>query len=130
MKRPAEAGSVKPGSFIILDGEPCRVVSTEKSKPGKHGSAKVRIVAIGIFDGSKRTFVGPAGAQIEIPMVEKRTGQVISVTPDGIQIMDLSTYETFEVSPPKEDDLREKLAPGVEVEYWVILGRKKIMRVK
>jgi len=130
LKRPAEAGSIKPGSFIILNGEPCRVVSSEKSKPGKHGSAKVRIVALGIFDGVKRTFVGPASAQVEIPIIDKRTGQVISVTPHGIQIMDLGTYETFEVAPPEDESLRSKLTPGVEVEYWEIMGRKKIMRVK
>ena len=130
MKRPAEAGSVKPGSYIILDDEPCRVVSTEKSKPGKHGSAKVRIVAIGIFDGAKKTFVGPAGAQIEVPIVEKNTGQVLSVSPSGIQIMDLSSYETFEVLPPEDEELRKKLVPGVEIEYWNILGRKKIVRTK
>jgi len=130
LKRPAEAGSLKPGSFIILNGEPCRIVSTEKSKPGKHGSAKVRIVAIGIFDGAKRTFVGPASAQVEVPMVEKRTGQVISITPHGLQLMDMETYEMFELPMPEDEEIKGKLAAGVEVEYWNILNRKKIMRVK
>ncbi|RLE80455.1 MAG: translation initiation factor IF-5A, partial [Thermoprotei archaeon] len=53
--RPVEAGGIKTGSFIVIDGEPCRVVEVEKSKPGKHGSAKARIVAIGLFDNVKRS---------------------------------------------------------------------------
>jgi len=130
LKRPAEAGSLKPGSFIILNGEPCKIVSSEKSKPGKHGSAKVRIVALGIFDGVKRTFVGPADAQVEVPIIEKKTGQIISISPHGVQIMDLETYETFEIPPPDEKEIKSKLAPGAEVEYWKIMGRVKIMRVK
>lgn len=43
--RPGELGSLKPGNLVIIDGEPCKVVSIEKSKPGKHGSAKARVVA-------------------------------------------------------------------------------------
>jgi len=43
MSRPAELGSAKEGSNIVIDGEPCRVVGIEKSKTGKHGSATVRV---------------------------------------------------------------------------------------
>ncbi|MCS7097273.1 MAG: translation initiation factor IF-5A [Candidatus Methanomethylicia archaeon] len=130
MKRPEEAGSLKVGSFIIIDDEPCRVVDIEKSKAGKHGSAKVRIVAVGVFDGKKRSYVGPADSQIEVPIIEKKIGQVIAVTPKSLQVMDLSTYEVFEVAFPDEPEIRSKLSPGIEVEYWEIAGRRKIMRVK
>jgi len=130
LKRPESAGSLKIGSFIVIDDEPCRVVDIDKSKAGKHGSAKVRIVAIGVFDGKKRTYVGPVDAQVEVPIIEKKVGQVISVTPTSLQVMDMSTYEIFDATPPEEPELKKKLAPGVEVEYWEILGRRKIMRVK
>lgn len=130
LKRPEEAGSLKVGSFIIIDDEPCKIVSIDKSKAGKHGSAKVRIVALGIFDGKKRSYVGPADAQVEVPIIEKKVGQVISVTSSSIQLMDLSSYEIFDVPPPDEPELKDKLTSGVEVEYWEIMGRKKIIRVK
>ena len=54
MSKPADLGSVKVGSYIIINDEPCRIVEYDKSKPGKHGSAKARVVAIGVFDGSLR----------------------------------------------------------------------------
>jgi len=130
LSRPVDVGSVKEGQYIIIDGEPCRVVSLEKSKPGKHGSAKARIVAIGVFDGVKRSIVSPVDARIEVPVIEKRSGQVISTTPEVVQLMDLENYETFETPMPAEEELKSRIADGAEVEYWRILGRVKIVRVK
>lgn len=129
MSRPAELGSLKKGSYILIDGEPCRIVEYEKSKPGKHGSAKARIVGIGVFDGAKRSLVSPVDSHVEVPIIEKRSAQVISMGSGSIQLMDLDTFEVFEVSPP-EEELRSKLENGKEVEYWEVMGRSKIVRVK
>jgi len=130
MSKPTEVGALKVGSYVIVDNEPCRIVDYTKSKPGKHGSAKARIVAIGVFDGVKRSFVKPVDAQIEVPIIEKRAGQVISLSPASVQIMDLETYEMLESPLPEEEELKAKLTSGVEVEYWRILGRTRIMRAK
>jgi translation initiation factor 5A len=130
MSKPAEVGSLRVGGYIIIDDEPCKIVELTKSKPGKHGAAKARIVAIGIFDGQKRSFVKPVDAQIEVPIIEKRSGQIIAKTESSIQVMDLETYEVFETSSPDDPELEAKLESGVEVEYWRILGRTKIVRTK
>ncbi|HYC26978.1 MAG TPA: translation initiation factor IF-5A [Nitrososphaerales archaeon] len=133
MSRPADLGSVKEGSYIIIDGEPCKVVSREHFKPGKHGSAKVRLVAISIFTGSKKSYVSPAESRVDIPMIDKRSGQVTSVLNDSVQLMDLETFEVFETPKPNPEEMAElggKLEPGMDIEYWDMLGRKKIMRVK
>ena len=63
---------VKPGRYILIDGIPCRVVDMEFSAPGKHGAAKVRVTAIGLFDGSKRTLLKPSNADIEVPVITKK----------------------------------------------------------
>jgi len=130
MSKPAGVGSLRVGRYIIVDGEPCRIVDVTKSKPGKHGSAKARIVAIGIFDGVKRSFVKPVDANVEVPMINKRSGQVFSVMSSGIQIMDLETYEYVDAPFPEDEDLKAKLVAGVEIEYWRIMGRVKILRTK
>ena len=129
MSKPMELGALRVGSYVIIDNEPCRIVGYTKSKPGKHGSAKARVVAVGVFDGAKRTFVKPISAQVKVPMIEKRGGQVIALLPASVQVMDLETYEIFE-APLPEEELRSKLASGVEIEYWRILGRTKITRTK
>jgi len=129
--KPVEAGSLKEGSFVIIDDEPCKVVEIEKSKTGKHGSAKVRIVGIGIFDGVKRTLVVPADAQVEVPVVEKFTAQIISISGETIQLMDLRDYSTFELTMNEvEEELKGKLEPGMQVEVWDIAGRRKKMRAR
>jgi translation initiation factor 5A len=123
-------GDLKVGSYAIIDDEPSQIVSIQKSKPGKHGSAKFRCSAISIFDASKRSFVSPVDANIQIPIVEKNTGQVVSVNPSMVQLMDLESYEIFDVTRPDDEELSSKLEPGKDVEYWIIMGRYKIQRVK
>lgn len=96
----------------------------------RHGSAKARIVGIGLFDNVKRSIVAPVDASIDIPIVDKRTGQVISIVGNSTQIMDGETFEVFEVDIPEDLEGKDRLAPGVEVEYWRIMGRNKLVRVK
>ncbi|MEM2214503.1 MAG: translation initiation factor IF-5A [Candidatus Nezhaarchaeales archaeon] len=128
-RKPVDAGSLKEGSFVVIDEEPCRIVEVERSKPGKHGSAKVRITAIGIFDGVKRSMVVPVDQKVEVPIIEKKVSQVISVTSTTFQLMDLSSYEVYEVSKETvEPEIINKITVGSEVEVWEILGKKKIMR--
>jgi translation initiation factor 5A len=115
---------------MIIDGEPCHIVDITKSKPGKHGSAKARIVAIGVFDNMKRQFVKPVDLNAEVPIIDKRMGQVFAVNPTGIQIMDLETYEYSEAPYPQEEELKAKLVAGAEIEFWRIMGKVKIMRAK
>lgn len=130
-RKPVDAGSLKEGSFIVIDEEPCRIVEAEKSKPGKHGSAKVRITAIGIFDGVKRSIVVPVDQKVDVPVIEKKVAQVISITPTTIQLMDLSNYEVSEVAKDTvEPEIVNKIGVGTEVEVWEILGKKKIMRTR
>lgn len=130
MSRPADLGSLKEGSYIIIDGEACRIVEVEKSKPGKHGSAKVRITATSVFTGSKKSYIGTVDTHIEVPIIDKRSAQIVSATPTTVQLMDLETFEVTETPLPTEPELQGKLQPGTEVELWVVLGKSKIMRTK
>ncbi|HLE75002.1 MAG TPA: translation initiation factor IF-5A [Candidatus Bathyarchaeia archaeon] len=130
MTKPIDVGSLRVGGYMIIDNEPCHIVDITKSKPGKHGSAKARIVAIGVFDGQKRQFVKPVDSNTEVPIIDKRAGQVFAVNPNGVQIMDLETYEYLDAPFPQEEDLKAKLVAGAEIEYWKIMGRMKIVRAK
>jgi translation initiation factor 5A len=128
--KPVDVGSLRVGGYMMIEGEPCHIVDITKSKPGKHGSAKARIVAIGVFDGGRRSFVKPVDLNAEVPIIDKRAGQVFAVNPSGVQIMDLETYEYFDAPFPQEEELKAKLVAGVEIEYWRIMGRVKIVRAK
>ena len=123
-------GELRKGSYVMISGEPCRVVEITKAKTGKHGSAKAHVVAIGLFTGTKRTLVGPVDQTVEIPIIDKRVAQVLADTGSALQLMDMETFETFEVEKPEDPALAEKVKPGVEVEYWDVMGKRIIMRVR
>ena len=135
MSKPVDLGSLKIGSYILLPvadqptGEPCRISEYDTSKPGKHGAAKARIVGVGVFDNQKRPHVGPVSMQVHVPLIDKRTGQVISISGDVIQIMDSETFETLDVSLV-DDEIQGKIENGQNVEYWKVMDRIKIMRIK
>ena len=78
MKQQTEIKTLKEGKFVIIDDEPCTIVSVQHSKPGKHGAAKARVDAIGLFDGQKRSIVNPVDAKIYVPIVERKNAQVLS----------------------------------------------------
>src|SRR5210317_581988 len=126
----AKVGELKVGSYAIINGVPSRIAQVTKSKPGKHGSAKFRCTAISLFDGSKQSFVDSTGANIQIPIVDKRSGQVVSMTPSSVQLMDLENYDMMDVTMPADEEVAAALSEGKEVEYWIIMDRIKIQRVK
>jgi translation initiation factor 5A len=130
LSRVAQLGSLKEGSWVIIDGEPCQVLEVAHSKTGKHGSGKARLVAMSLFTDVKKTLMAPTDTNVEVPIIEKRTGQVLSILPSGVQLMDLETYEVFETPMPTDANLAGKIQPGSSLEYWRVQGRTKIMRVK
>ena len=126
-----KAGRIKKGQWILIDGAVCRVIDIQVSSPGKHGSAKVRITAVGVFDGQKRQLLRPSDADVEVPVMHRKRGQVLAVMGDTVQIMDLNDYNTFEVPLSAiEEEIRDKLQPGAEVEYMEAGEYRKITRVK
>ena len=126
MKELAEIRTLKVNRYIIIDDEPCKIVGMSTSKPGKHGEAKARIEAIGVFDGQKRSVVHPVKHKVHVPVIDKRNAQVLALMGDNVQLMDLETYETFEMPIPAE--YKGQLEPGKEIMYLEALGRKKITR--
>ncbi|MBX4196866.1 translation initiation factor IF-5A [Candidatus Pacearchaeota archaeon] len=121
------ATEAKPGTTILVDGHACTVRSNDTSKTGKHGASKCRIEAIEILTGKKRIIAVPGSERFEVPLIEKHKAQVLSVGDSTASVMDLESYETLDVA--YLPDLKDQLAPEVQVEFWDIEGTKAIMRV-
>jgi len=119
----AEIRELKVNRYIVIDEEPCRIIGISTSKPGKHGEAKARLEAIGLFDDQKRSIVHPVTHKVRVPMIDKRKAQVLSVHGNVAQLMDLATYETFELPVPAE---MQGVEPGQEVLYLEAMGRRKL----
>jgi translation initiation factor 5A len=128
MKEMAEVRELKVGRYVLIDEEPCKIQSISTSKPGKHGEAKARIDAVGIFDEQKRSVVHPVKHKVGVPIIDKRSAQILALMgADVVQLMDMETYETFEMPIP--EDLKGQLEPGKEILYLQAMGKRKITRV-
>jgi translation initiation factor 5A len=128
MKEMAEVRELKVGRYVLIDEEPCKIQSISTSKPGKHGEAKARIDAVGIFDEQKRVVVHPVKHKVGIPIIDKRSAQILAlIGADVVQLMDMETYETFEMLIP--EDFKDKLEPGKEILYLQAMGKRKITRI-
>ena len=112
---------------MLIDNIPCKVVEVEASAPGKHGSAKFRITAVGIFDGQKRTLLKPGDSDVEVPEIKKKRAQVVSVSGNAVQLMDLDTYEIYEATI--SDELGKSAKAGIEVEVIESMGKRAITRI-
>jgi len=128
MKEMAEVRELKVGRYVLIDEEPCKIMSISTSKPGKHGEAKARIDAVGIFDEQKRSVVHPVKHKVGIPIIDKRSAQILALMGSNVvQLMDMETYETFEMPIP--EDFKDQLQPGKEILYLQAMGKRKITRV-
>jgi translation initiation factor 5A len=123
MKEQTEIGKIKEGRYIVIEEEPCKVVGIATSKPGKHGAAKARIDAVGIFDGVKRSIVQPVSAKTYVPVVERKSGQVLSIAGSTAQLMDMKDFTNFEIPIPEEK--KGTIEVGKEYMYIESMGKKK-----
>ncbi len=121
-------GSLQRGNYVVIDGVACKVGNTQTSRPGKHGHAKVRLEASGLIDQKKRVIVAPGHDNIEVPIVEKKTAQVLSIQGEVANVMDSETFETFDLKIP--EDLKGQVVDGCSVLYWIILNDKVMKQVK
>ncbi|VVB75860.1 Translation initiation factor 5A [Candidatus Tiddalikarchaeum anstoanum] len=127
---PTDVHSIKEGNYVVFGGAPCVVKVITFSAPGKHGHAKFRIEAIGVFDGKKRIEVITGKSRVDVPIIEKKNAQVLSIGGNKVQVMDSESYENFELEMPTEEELKSKIKEGAEVQYWDVMGMKQIKGVK
>ena len=136
--RRTEIQKLKTGQYIMVDNEPCIVKSTERSKSGKHGHAKVRVVCIGMFDNNKRSLTIPSGHMVDVPEIIKGNAQINFIEENLINIMNVETYESMDVKWPTDDEMVKKLRelqanPGkmssTQVEFWQLAGKTLINRI-
>ncbi len=122
--------SLKVGNLIDIEGLPCKITSLDHSKPGKHGAAKIRIVAVDVFTDKKCNALYSGGDEVKSPIVDRGNAQVVADMGESYQIMDLQSYETFSSPKPKEAEILSKITNGSEIEYLRDDDKVRIIRVK
>ena len=126
--KPVPIGSLKKGNYIVIDGVACKVFDMQTSRPGKHGHAKIRLTGVGLVDDKKRIVVAPGHDNVDTPIVEKKSAQVLSLAGNTANVMDNESYETFDLTIP--DELKGSVNEGSQVGYWIILDDKVMKQVQ
>lgn len=127
-KKPVSISTIKEGNVVVIDDAACKVTDIQSGKAGKHGHAKVRLVAVGIIDGKRREIVMPGGESIDVPIIDKRNAQILSVAGKKANVMDSETFETFDLDIP--DELEGQIKEGMTIVYWIILNAKVMKQIK
>jgi translation initiation factor 5A len=122
-KEQTEVRDLQEGNYVLIDDVPCKITAYSTSKPGKHGSAKARVEGTGVFDGQKRNFTQPVDQKVWVPIVERKQGQVVSISGDDMQVMDLDTYDTITMRIPEDLDP----SPDDDIEYLEWEGQRKVV---
>jgi translation initiation factor 5A len=121
-RQQTEVRDLDEGSYVMIEDVPCKITSYSTAKPGKHGSAKARIDAKGVFDGKKRSLSQPVDAKIWVPIINRKQGQVIDVRDGEVQVMDLETYDNFVMRAGDES-----LSADDEIEFLEYEEQRKIV---
>jgi len=80
---PVQCSSLRKNGFVVIKGFPCKVVDMSTSKTGKHGHAKVHLIAIDIFTGKKYEEICPSTHNMDVPNVKRSDFTVLDITDDG-----------------------------------------------
>lgn len=119
-----EVRDLQEGNYVMIDDAACKIDAYSTAKPGKHGSAKARIEARGVFDDKKRSLSQPVDAKIRVPLIERKQGQVVSKESDTVvQVMDLETFETITMEIPEDVEVE----PDDEIEFLEFEGQRKVL---
>jgi len=121
-RQQTEVRDLDEGSYVMIDDVPCKIASYSTAKPGKHGSAKARIEARGVFDSQKRSLSQPVDAKVWVPIINRKQGQVIDVRDGEVQVMDLETYDNFVMKAGEEN-----LSADDEIEFLEYEQQRKIV---
>ena len=127
-KKQSNVGSLKKGNYVIVDGIACTVKDIQTSRPGKHGHAKCRVEAVAMIGDQKKIILAPAHDRIDVPIITKHSAQVLSINKDLANVMDMESYESFDLKIPSE--LKSTVSEGKEIVYWKILGEKVMKQLK
>jgi len=86
---PIQSSALRIGDYVMIQEFPCRIIEMSISKTGKHGSAKINLTGIDIFNGNKHKTIEKSTSNVDVPNVTKMEYQLIDITRDNfLSLMD------------------------------------------
>ncbi|AAS53727.1 AFR356Cp [Eremothecium gossypii ATCC 10895] len=97
---PMQCSALRKNGFVVIKGRPCKIVDMSTSKTGKHGHAKVHLVAIDIFTGKKLEDLSPSTHNMEVPVVKRTEYQLLDIDDGFLSLMTMDGETKDDVRAP------------------------------
>ena len=132
---PQQCSALRKGGYVMIKARPCKIVEMSTSKTGKHGHAKVHMVALDIFTGKKAEDICPSTHNMNVPNVTRKDYQLTNIDEGFCDLMDDEGETKSDLQVPDDDvgkEVRDKFAKDENFLVTVLkaCGEEKIVGVK
>jgi len=132
---PMQCSALRKNGHVVIKGRPCKIVEMSTSKTGKHGHAKVHLVAIDIFTGKKLEELCPSTHNMDVPNVSRTEYQFSYIDDDYLHLIATDNTEKNDVKVPEGevgDKIREYEEAGTDILVTIIkaMGEEAAISVK
>ncbi|KAF9040156.1 eukaryotic translation initiation factor 5A-2 [Panaeolus papilionaceus] len=103
MTYPMQCSALRKNGHVVIKGRPCKIVDMSTSKTGKHGHAKVHLVAIDIFTGKKLEDISPSTHNMDVPNVSRNEYQLVNIDDGFLNLMNQDGASKDDVKVPEGD---------------------------
>merc|ERR1712215_661881 len=120
---PMQCSALRKGGFVMIKNRPCKIVEMSTSKTGKHGHAKVHMVALDIFTGKKLEDICPSTHNMEVPNVKRKDYQLIGLEDGFLSLMDDGGETREDLKLPNDDvgkEVTQKFTDGEQFSVTVL----------
>lgn len=132
---PMQCSALRKNGFVMIKARPCKIVEMSTSKTGKHGHAKVHLVALDIFTGKKYEDICPSTHNMDVPNVKRKDYQLIGMEDDFLSLMDDAGDTRDDLKCPEGevgDEIRAAIAEEKEILCTVLsaVGEECVIATK
>ncbi|KAK6343422.1 Eukaryotic translation initiation factor 5A [Orbilia blumenaviensis] len=132
---PMQCSALRKNGHVVIKGRPCKIVDMSTSKTGKHGHAKVHLVAIDIFTGKKLEDLSPSTHNMDVPNVVRNEYQLIDIDDGFLNLMTSDGATKDDVKLPESDlgkEIQSQFDDGKDLIITVVssMGEEQALAVK
>ncbi|KAJ2909751.1 translation initiation factor eIF5A, partial [Coemansia aciculifera] len=120
---PLQCSALRINGHVVIKGRPCKIIDMSTSKTGKHGHAKVNLVATDIFNGRKYEDLSPSTHNMDVPNIKRDEFLLLNIEDGFLSLMNDAGEMKEDVKLPDGelgDKMSEDFDSGKELSVTVL----------